>query len=161
MASYSPITIARFWSKVDVRVSKAECWVWKASKSKSGYGKLKVGGRNLIASRVAWEIVNNSSLGSDVFARHKCDNPSCCNPTHIEPGTHRDNMQDMKQRGRHRPAPQIGEQNPRAKLTERDVSTIRSRIALGENNTQIASDFPVGHAMISNIRRGKAWGFVG
>jgi hypothetical protein len=157
MAMHSPTTIARFWSKVDVRPGMNECWEWRAAKTTAGYGKMKVSGVMYIASRLAWEIFNGRTLSDSLVARHACDNPACCNPEHIQPGTQTQNMQDMVSRGRHRPAGMPGETNPRAKLTQSDVQEIRARIARGETNVSIARDYPVTHALISRIRQGSAW----
>ena len=157
MAVYSPIIIARFWSKVDVRPSMIECWEWRASKTPLGYGKMRFRGGTYIASRLAWEIANERFLDRGAVARHSCDNPSCCNPTHILPGTQLQNMQDMRARGRQRHVGLAGEKNPRAKLSGDDVQRIKARIASGETNISIARDYPVTHALISRIRLGKAW----
>lgn len=88
---------------------------------------------------------------------HSCDNPACCNPLHIKPGTQMQNLRDMRDRGRQRHVGSPGESNPRAKLSLGDVENIRHRIACGETNISIATDYPVTHALISRIRVGKAW----
>jgi hypothetical protein len=36
-----------------------------------------------------------------VVLRHKCDSRLCMNPNHLEPGTPKDNVDDMMARGRH------------------------------------------------------------
>jgi hypothetical protein len=38
------------------------------------------------------------------IACHTCDNPRCCNPTHLYAGTYKDNNHDMHERGRERHA---------------------------------------------------------
>jgi hypothetical protein len=152
MADYSPITIARFWSKVEVLPHSAGCWLWKANTGSAGYGKFRSNGVETAAHRAAWEIFNGPVLDGQVI-RHKCDNPLCCNPAHLEPGTQGDNMADMVARGRST----RGAANGRALLTAADVATIRERIARGEPNTRIARDYPITHSMVSRIKRGLAW----
>ena len=53
-----------------------------------------------VASRVAYWIVHGDPLPPEV--RHTCDRPICVNPDHLVPGTHADNMRDMRDRGRSR-----------------------------------------------------------
>lgn len=156
MAIYSPIMVARFWSKVDVRPSDLECWPWTASVNQHGYGRFKERGTAQNASRIAWQIANDQRL-LDWVARHTCDNPICCNPAHIISGTQRDNVLDAKARGRGRNFSAKGAENPRAKLSDQDVAEIRRRIAAGDGDRAIAADFPVTAAMIWRIRRGKSW----
>lgn len=66
-------------------------------------------------------------------------------------------MEDASRKGRIAIPNTKGERNPRAKLTAADVVHVRQMIADGRNNTEIAEDFPVGHASISRIRLGKSW----
>ncbi|MEN0652424.1 MULTISPECIES: NUMOD4 domain-containing protein [Hyphobacterium] len=53
-----------------------------------------------------------------------------------------------------------GEGSSRAKLTETDVRTIRTRLSAGETCAAIARDFPVSDRCISRIKRGKTWGHL-
>lgn len=54
----------------------------------------------------------------------------------------------------------IGEKKPKAKIKDSDVPNILRRLANGEGNTQIATDYGVSQSIISDIRRGKTRGFV-
>ena len=96
----SPMDIARFWSRVDVR-SPLDCWEWRGGKHEKGYGVFRIGQKPYRAPRLAWEFFNRSALGS-LYACHRCDNPLCCNPEHIFAGSQRDNMADMVAKGRGR-----------------------------------------------------------
>lgn len=51
------------------------------------------------AHRVAW-LIAKGQIESNLFVLHKCDNPLCCNVDHLFLGTHQDNMDDMKRKGR-------------------------------------------------------------
>lgn len=159
MANLSHTAVSQFWSKVDRSGGDSSCWPWMGRKRggrRREYGGFSHGGGTWQAHRLAYELHHKVSLAG-MIARHSCDNPICCNPRHIVPGTIADNMQDAIERGLLRPADQSGERNGNAKLTASDVDMIRRRIARGETNTAIAQDFPVTHAMISKIRVGKFW----
>lgn len=71
-----------------------DCWPWLGlSKHKYGYGlfslfNLKTGKFNGVCShRVAW-MLYRGDIPDGLEVRHKCDNPECCNPNHLELGTH-------------------------------------------------------------------------
>lgn len=90
--------IERFWSKVDKK-GEDECWEWKASKSKSGYGDFWLNGKNVRANRAAW-VIANGSIENGLCACHKCDNPGCCNPSHLFLATSEENTLDRHLKGR-------------------------------------------------------------
>lgn len=131
------------------------CWVWTNYKTKNGYGRcnVKTDGKWKVrgAHCVAYEaFVGNIPDGMCVL--HKCDNPSCCNPSHLSLGTHQQNMSDMMRKGRGRGA--RGERNKNAKLTESDVDEIR---ASSHGSTALANKHGVSRHQIWLIRSGRSW----
>jgi len=76
------------------------CWPWTGSKTLKGYGQLRWKYNSLVASRVSYELYVGP-IPEGLMVRHRCDNPSCVNPDHLELGTAADNSADMVQRGRH------------------------------------------------------------
>jgi hypothetical protein len=117
----------RFWSKVDKSAGPDACWPWLAYKGKGGYGRCGGFEPEVLAHRIAWILANGPlEPGNDI--RHKtCDNPPCCNPAHLEPGTHAQNMADMVSRGR----AARGERNAKTKLTQVNKDAIRQLYATG------------------------------
>ena len=139
--------VARFWSHVDVQ-GPDDCWVWKRARS-HGYGRFKIDGRMLTASRIAFEIANGP-LGA-AEARHTCDNPPCCNPAHLVAGTHAQNMADMAARGR----------SSTRRLTPESVIDIRTRRAAGDRPVDLAAEYGVTPSNISQIVTGRIWKHIG
>ena len=91
----------RFWEKVDRR-GPEECWPWMAYINEDGYGIFRVATNESMrqASQVAWELANGKPFPDGLESCHSCDTRSCCNPSHIEPGTHQKNVRDCWDRGR-------------------------------------------------------------
>ncbi|MFK0288298.1 HNH endonuclease signature motif containing protein [Streptomyces sp. NPDC090499] len=92
----------RFWTKVNRsgpislrREAPGRCWVWTASLRADGYGQFRsggrVGGRNVRAHRVAYELLV-SAIPDGLVIDHLCRNRACVNPEHLEPVTHRVNV---------------------------------------------------------------------
>jgi hypothetical protein len=67
---------------------------------KDGYPQKKVGGKKTNMSRYIYETYYKTKIPKGLIIRHKCDNPACINPLHLDIGTVQDNHNDMKERGR-------------------------------------------------------------
>lgn len=99
---YDDKTVRRFLSKVRFSIFKDGCWEWTACRqSRNGYGRFSVGRRTRFAHRVAWEIENGVPVPVGMDVCHRCDNARCVNPDHLFVASHKDNMHDMIQKGRH------------------------------------------------------------
>lgn len=147
----------RFWSKVDRR-GPDECWEWQAYRDQSGYGRFTPTDRNQQpAHRVAWELTHGP-IPDGMFVCHHCDNPPCCNPTHLFLGAPVDNTHDMI--AKDRSAIAAGEASQFAKLTESDVREIRRRSASGESYPALARAFNVHRETIGLIVRRETWKHV-
>lgn len=150
-----PMRVRRFLEHVE-RGAQNDCWPWRRS-TNHGYGRFKIASHKTVpAHRAAWALANDRDPGA-LSVRHRCDNPTCCNPAHLEIGTHADNMADKVARGRCRTGDQAGTSNPRALITDEQLAEIVERLKDGEPNTSIARDYPIGHSMVSKIRTGVMW----
>lgn len=141
------------FSKVNVATG---CREW-ATKSKHifGYGKVYYQGRSRDAHRVAW-LVWCGPIPAGLYVCHRCDNPSCIEPTHLFLGTNAENLSDCKQKGRNA----RGESCRQAKVTEDDVRNIRNRRAKGERAQALAVEYGLSYATIHDITARKTWKHV-
>ncbi len=149
----------RFWAKVDQSGGPDACWPWTGYRLPGGYGQIgegPAGGRKLYAHRVAYELVNGP-LPEGVLALHRCDNPPCCNPAHLFPGTNQDNTADMDRKGRRGEHHPVGSLNGRAVLTSPAVQEIRQLHAQGIGYRRLAQMFGVGMSTIARVVRGESW----
>ena len=74
--------------------NQAECWEWTRIKSKQWYPLARFGKRNILLHRASLEMSEGKPLGV-LHAHHKCANPACVNPNHLEPATAADNALEM------------------------------------------------------------------
>lgn len=146
--------MGRFWSKVSAG-SSLECWLWKASVDRGGYGKICAGGEGngwRKAHRVSWEL-HNGPIPDGLHVLHRCDNPPCVNPAHLFLGTHLENNADKIRKGRQ----QRGERHGIAKLTDADARDIRQSHSRGESAGSIARRLGVCHSTVDDVVRGATW----
>lgn len=137
--------LERFWSKVD---RTKDCWNWTAALDGRGYGKFYLDGFYMIASRVSWELANGLiPKGANVC--HKCDNPRCVNPEHLFIGSNKDNMQDMKTKGRHKF--RVGSANPNAKLTKQEVWAIKEARHKGVSAKELSQLYGISKGTVYNL----------
>ena len=145
----------RFASKVKVS-GPNDCWPWiSRSVAKYGYGRMTAGrGRYLRAHQVAWALIHGPIPKGQVI-RHTCDNPSCCNPSHLVAGQQVENVQDSIVRGRSSAPPlHRGESHPMAKLTLEQSREIRN---CGGTLNDTAGKYGVSAKTVWRIRNNKQW----
>ena len=68
---------------------------WNAGKTRDGYGLIKVGGKHVVAHRMAYELLVGpipEGMEIDHVKARGCLSRSCCNPDHLEPVTHAENV---------------------------------------------------------------------
>lgn len=82
-------------------VSPSGCWEWQGAKQHFGHGQASWSGEKYLAHRLSYQTFTGPIQQGNVI-RHKCNNPPCCNPTHLVQGTVADNVRDMWDRGRAR-----------------------------------------------------------
>lgn len=137
-------------------VQDSGCWKWSGRLTPSGYGRFRMQGKDVTASRYFYEILVGS-IPEGLFVCHKCDNRACVNPDHLFLGTKKDNALDCIAKGRHRPT--RGVDRPAAKLTDEKVREIRRLYRKGDG-PYLASQFGVSTGVINNIVARKAWRHV-
>jgi HNH endonuclease len=144
----------KFWEKVDIK-SDDECWEWLGAIDRCGYGKF--GSKNFgngLAHRFSWKD-SFGDIPKGMYVCHHCDNPSCVNPKHLFLGTQKDNMQDMKNKSRS--PKQLGEANPKAKLSNSDVFEIYRLHNSGVTNYKLSKMYRVCQSNIKSIVSGNTW----
>jgi len=144
-----------------ITISESGCWEWNGQLYPKGYGKACVGDANtkpkyLQAHRLSYKVFNGPLIDG-LVVRHRCHNRKCVNPDHLIQGTQKENIQDSIDigtcrlgTGRNRP----GELSITAKLTEKDVKSIRSD---KRTNVALGAEYGVKPETISAIRLRKTW----
>jgi HNH endonuclease len=67
------------------------CWLWLGCLDGKNYGILGIDRRNVYAHRFSY-VQKFGAIPAGKELDHKCRNTYCCNPDHVEPVTHRENM---------------------------------------------------------------------
>ena len=137
---------------ISYEINDNGCWECTSHrKDRNGYPSIYVNNKNHIMSRYIYERFNGD-IPLGYVIRHKCDNGSCINPSHLETGTCLDNIHDKVIRNR--TARQCGETNGASKLTQNQVDKIR--IDTREQKF-IAKEYKVSTRQIRNIKSNKSW----
>ena len=143
--------IERFVSRLEM--GENGCIEIQGAQNPDGYVDISIGGREdqkkVKAHRWAFQFaIGGVILPSEIFVCHKCDNPKCVCPTHLFPGTHQDNMDDMVAKGRSA----VSKGN--AQLSIEQVKDIKYG---GGSLREAAARNGVSKSTASYIRNGRTW----
>jgi hypothetical protein len=136
------------------RVAPSGCHEWTGARMSSGYGYLRVGGRNVGAHRAALMLREAPPAATSV-AMHSRDNRTCVNPAHLSWGTQSQNLLDCAARGRHKRVALAGERHPSAVLTDEQAAEILRRYT-GRRGEQaaLAAEFGVSRPVVHKLVHG-------
>lgn len=152
----------RFLGLVNVGPSD-QCWTWKR-KTKGRYPIFKQSdGKSAAANRVSYRLFRGDP--GVLCVLHKCDNTQCVNPGHLFLGTHKDNMDDMRRKGRWHPGVypknakharffkgKFGDLNPNTKHPDELVRKLKSAHQRYKRTArQLAAEFGLGYQVVRNL----------
>lgn len=86
---YDETALDRLERKTD-RTS-SDCWLWLGGCFKSGYGRISYRGQPAYAHRISY-LLHRGQIPEGLELDHLCRIRHCCNPDHLEPVTHRENL---------------------------------------------------------------------
>lgn len=96
----SGVAVRESFEQFFVRAGMEDCWHWTGAGARSGYGRFRIARKSKLAHRMAYELyVGNIPIGMQVC--HKCDHPTCVNPSHLFLGTQKTNIADAIAKQRH------------------------------------------------------------
>lgn len=137
----------RFWVDVD---DETGCWMWAGTINPDGTGVWKRDGVQKRARRWAWELSGRAiPAGTRVY--RTCREELCVNPDHAEATTMRDRVLGMNL------GQNVGENNPTAILTEKDVLAIRQWYRDGMSAQACAARSGMGESTIHSVLSGRTW----
>lgn len=156
----------RFWNYVFIS-KPGWCWFWRGACFDDGYGCISITADNdgrcsRRAHRFSYEL-NIGPIPQGMLVCHLCDNPICVNPSHLWLGTPKDNSEDMVRKGRWNGnrTQRFGEDNPRSKLTDSDVLSIRRLYSEGKySQSQLGRMFGITQCMVGFIVRRVSWSHI-
>lgn len=143
----------------------SDCKVFDGKLRNKGYGTLYHDGKMILAHRLAYCESNGITLEEikGLIVRHTCDNPECVNPEHLLLGTHAENMNDMKVRGRAAKGDAVarkGTAHGSAVLTDEQVIEARRRYvkrSSHSNSKTLAKEYGVSAGHMTKVLSGKLW----
>jgi hypothetical protein len=144
-------TLEDVWKFIDKK-EEDECWLWTNATTGGGYGTIRINNKKYPTHRLVYEL-NYGKIPDGMHVCHKCDNPPCCNPSHLFLGTHKDNMLDKMKKCRQR------RNSGNSKITEDDVREIR-RLHGTITQKKLAEKFGIVQTTVSRIVFRERWKHV-
>ena len=122
---------------IDMSGGPNACWPFTGKTNNKNRPYFTAEGQKYLAYRLTYELMYGDIM-TGAIARHTCDNEICCNPRHIVPGTHQENMDDMKGRERHG-------------LPHHTVRAIRKLGSIGLSHSSIGDRFGIARSTVTEI----------
>jgi plasmid maintenance system antidote protein VapI len=151
--------IQLFWRKYHIR-GEDECWPWKneLALDDKGYAHATLAGWITVAHRISFALTKGiSPYEAPPVVMHSCDYRRCGNPKHLVGATQKQNLDDMRAKGRAGDNRNFGEQHGRCVVSDEQVDEIVSLYAAGTHSQrELAKKFGLGGSQIGRLVRGES-----
>ena len=89
--------LGKFWIRVNKRGPVQEkmedrCWSWTGTVDQDGYGRFYCAGKTWRAHRLSFLLATGKE---PEIVLHKCNNPNCVRPSHLQAGDTKENLLDI------------------------------------------------------------------
>ncbi|AGR46660.1 hypothetical protein vBBak6_115 [Bacillus phage v_B-Bak6] len=142
--------------RIEYEINDDGCWNCISHvETKFGHNQITRKGFPLMHVHNYVYRITKGDIPKNNVVRHKCDNPNCINPNHLEIGTQKDNMKDAEIRGRAKI--RSGSGNIKAELTEKQVKEIRKLLNEGIMQKDIVNMYGISKSTVSKIKNNILW----
>lgn len=147
----------RFYCSTVLTHEGDDCLFWPFARSDAGYAQMRRDGRTQTVARLVCHERNGPPPGPGYDSAHSCGRGQlgCVTKRHLTWKLPVDNAADRLQHG----TLLRGTKNNQVTLSEEQVRQIRA-LEGQESQRKTAARFGVTQGTISNIRRGKTWGWL-
>lgn len=128
------------------------CIVWTGHKNPDAYPLLMFRGKRRTVHVISW-MLQHGEAPDGLVIMHRCDNPPCFNPDHLQAGTTTENIHDAIAKGRL----VFGEHHGNSKLTADAVREIRVKCDMGYSRKEISEQFGITPNHITRIFTRREW----
>jgi hypothetical protein len=151
----SPLDLRKLCSKIII--NKNGCWEWQGARNEKGYGTVFYNSKPFMCHRLMFKLFKDEL--KNLIVCHHCDNPCCCNPSHLFLGTHKENINDCINKGRSK----VFEKKHiahNAKLSKKEAGKIVEFLAMNPEtgSRQLADKFKIPMSIAKDIKRGRSYG---
>lgn len=150
----SPNKATDIWKFVQ-KGEEHECWPCTLKGGDAQGHKLFSYLNSKVYAHVMVFILTKGPVPSDKIIMHKCSNPPCCNPAHLEAGTKSQNTAQGYRENPQYGMQKRGEGNGRAKLTQADADAIRANKT--DSHAALGRRYGVHECSIARIRKGQSY----
>lgn len=146
------------WLRENMHSDSDDCLIWPFSINDHGYGRIRVDGREWVASRLMCTMKHGEAPSERHEAAHNCGNghKGCTNPNHLRWATPEENQADRVDHG----TSNRGGSNGQSKLDNDSVLLLLSMKRDGVKQKDIAKHIGVSEITVSEIVNGHKWSWL-